>query len=171
MHEILIDWVAELRNLGFSEGDPLFPDHRDLHAQELAHAPIQPMKSEGAIAAAFTEASKTIGKAYCPHSARHCLAVLGDRLCRSKEQEKAWSLNLGHEKVATTEAHYGKMTDENRRAVMLELHTSGAWADDEKDLMLDFFQYRLTLGTERFRLAKELAKKREAVVESFEVIE
>ncbi len=62
------------------------------------------------------------GAAVCPHSARHCLAALGDRLCRSKEEEKAWSLNLGHEKVATTEAHYGKMTDENRRAVMLELH-------------------------------------------------
>ncbi len=42
---------------------------------------------------------------------------------------------------------------------------------DEKDLMLDYYQYRLTPGTERFRLAKELAKKREAAVESFEVIE
>lgn len=171
MHEVLIDWVAELRNLGFSEGDPLFPDHRDLHVQELGHAPIQQMKSEGAIAAAFVEASKTICKVYCPHSARHCLAALGGRLCRSKEEEKAWSLNLGHEKVATTEAHYGKMTDQNRKAVMLELHTGGALADDEKDLMLDFYQYRLTPGTEKFRRAKELIKKREAAVESLEVIE
>ena len=42
-----------------------------------------------------------------PHSFRKTLAALGEKLCRSPEEFKAWSQNLGHEKVLTTFISYG----------------------------------------------------------------
>ncbi len=38
---------------------------------------------------------------YTPHAFRKTLTVLGDELCRNRTEFKAWSMNLGHEKVAT----------------------------------------------------------------------
>ena len=46
--------------------------------------------------------------AYCPnvlpspHHAPPVLAMLGDKVCESMEQRKSWSMNLGHEHLATT---------------------------------------------------------------------
>ena len=42
-----------------------------------------------------------------PHSLRDTRAHLGETLCQSPEQFKAWSQNLGHEKVLTTLTSYG----------------------------------------------------------------
>ncbi|PWE31367.1 integrase [Maritimibacter sp. 55A14] len=39
---------------------------------------------------------------FTPHAFRKTLARYGDSICRSREQFKAWSLNLGHEHMATT---------------------------------------------------------------------
>jgi len=37
-----------------------------------------------------------------PHSFRNTLVRLGQEICRSPEEFKSWSQNLGHEKVLTT---------------------------------------------------------------------
>ncbi len=50
-----------------------------------------------------------------PHSFRHTLAALGESLCRTPEEFKAWSQNLGHEGVLTTFYSYGEVQD-NRQA-------------------------------------------------------
>ena len=42
-----------------------------------------------------------------PHSFRHTLADLGQRLCKTPEELKAWSQNLGHERMLTTWTSYG----------------------------------------------------------------
>lgn len=42
-----------------------------------------------------------------PHSLRNLLVRLGDERCRSPEDFKAWSQNLGHEQVLTTFTSYG----------------------------------------------------------------
>jgi len=44
-----------------------------------------------------------------PHSFRNTLAVLGENLCQSPEEFKAWSQNLGHEGVLTTLYSYGEV--------------------------------------------------------------
>jgi hypothetical protein len=42
-----------------------------------------------------------------PHSFRKTLALLGGQVCKSPEEYKAWSQNLGHEHVLTTFSSYG----------------------------------------------------------------
>jgi integrase len=44
-----------------------------------------------------------------PHSIRKTLARLGEEVCKSPEEFKAWSQNLGHEKVLTTFLNYGSV--------------------------------------------------------------
>src|SRR5208283_4939475 len=41
-----------------------------------------------------------------PHSIRKTLARLGEEVCNSPEEFKAWSQNLGHEQVLTTFLSY-----------------------------------------------------------------
>jgi len=58
----------------------------------------------------FKEAFTSAGLAYAnPHSFRKTLAQLGERLCRTPEEFKAWSQNLGHEQVLTTFSSYGQV--------------------------------------------------------------
>ena len=51
---------------------------------------------------------------YTPHSFRKTLAMLGDRLCDTLEQRKAWSMNLGHEHLATTISAYMPVSRERQ---------------------------------------------------------
>ncbi len=43
-----------------------------------------------------------------PHSLRKTLGQLGETLCRTPEEFKAWSHNLGHEGVLTTFCSFGR---------------------------------------------------------------
>ena len=45
-----------------------------------------------------------------PHSLRKTLSQLGERICRTPEEFKAWSQNLGHENVLTTFTSYGEVS-------------------------------------------------------------
>jgi hypothetical protein len=56
-----------------------------------------------------------------PHSFRKALAQLGEKLCRTPEQFKAWSQNLGHEKVLTTFSSYGEAAAGRQRDIIREL--------------------------------------------------
>jgi len=53
-----------------------------------------------------------------PHSFRKTLVQLGERLCQTPEQFKAWSQNLGHEKVLTTFSSYGEVGRERQREII-----------------------------------------------------
>ena len=44
-----------------------------------------------------------------PHCFRDTLVQLGERICSTPEQFKAWSQNIGHERVLTTLTSYGKV--------------------------------------------------------------
>ena len=52
------------------------------------------------------------------HSLRHTLAQVGERLCQTPEQFKAWSQNLGHEGVLTTLFAYGTVPEGRQREIM-----------------------------------------------------
>src|SRR5688500_9237203 len=45
-----------------------------------------------------------------PHSFRKTLALLGGQQCKTPEEYKAWSQNLGHEHVLTTFCSYGDVS-------------------------------------------------------------
>jgi hypothetical protein len=53
-----------------------------------------------------------------PHSIRKTPALLGERLCHSAEQMKAWSQNFGHDNVGTTFSSYGKVSLERQREII-----------------------------------------------------
>lgn len=66
--------------------------------------------SAARIRAIFRTAFESAGLQYFnPHSFRHTLVRLGQAVCQTPEDFKAWSQNLGHEKVLTTFLSYGQV--------------------------------------------------------------
>jgi integrase len=83
----------------------------------------------------FREAFEQAGLPYFhPHSIRKTLGRLGEQVCKSPEDFKAWSQNLGHEQVLTTFMSYGAVATERQGEIIRglgtpQLHTPSA-ADD-----------------------------------------
>ncbi len=70
----------------------------------------------------FRDAFENAGLSYFnPHSFRDTLARLGQTICLSPEQFKAWSQNLGHEKVMTTFYSYGEVECRRQGEIIREL--------------------------------------------------
>ena len=65
----------------------------------------------GPIRTIFKGAFTAAGLPYFnPHSFRKTLALLGGQKCKTPEEYKAWSQNLGHEDVLTTFRSYGDVS-------------------------------------------------------------
>jgi integrase len=83
--------------------------------------------SAGPIRAIFKDAFAAAGLPYFnPHSFRKTLARLGGQKCRSPEEFKAWSQNLGHEQVLTTFASYGEVSPHRQAEIIKALGTPNA---------------------------------------------
>ena len=124
---MVIDWVNYLRQEKlWGVDDPLFPAtkivvgasrHFEVSGLERKH-----WRSAGPIRKIFKDAFAGAGLPYFnPHSFRKTLAQLGEKLCRTPEQFKAWSQNLGHKKVLTTFSSYGEVAAERQRDIIREL--------------------------------------------------
>lgn len=158
------DWVGQVTNMGLRPNDALFPEIRMLQqaADPERRDAIEPMQSISAVTDAFRLASRGATQDYSPHSARHTLAHLGDQLCRTGEQRKAWSLNLGHSSEAITWAHYGKISDTRRDEVFEAFDEEAPATSTEAELMLAYHEHCLMRGTREFDLAEELVERRKA---------
>jgi site-specific recombinase XerD len=112
---IVSEWVSYLRDEKlWGNDDPLFPATRiGLGATrqfEAAGLAREHWSSASPIRTIFREAFIHAGLPYFnPHSFRNTLVQLGQVVCRTPEQFKAWSQNLGHEKVLTTFLSYGEV--------------------------------------------------------------
>jgi integrase len=112
---IVEDYVEFLsKKLGFYLDDPLFPSTLMGHNPDRGFAPQglskQPWRGAAPIRQIFRDAFAAAGLLYAkPHSFRDTVARLGQRLCRTPEEWKAWSQNLGHENETTTFAGYGQV--------------------------------------------------------------
>jgi integrase len=115
IRQIVADWVAFLREqMLWGNDDPLFPATRiglgatrqfEALGLERAH-----WSSAARIRTIFREAFTRAGLPYFnPHSFRNTLVRLGQTVCQTPEEFKAWSQNLGHEKVLTTFLSYGQV--------------------------------------------------------------
>ena len=124
---IVADYVAFLKtDLRFGPDDPLFPKTAmGLGADRLfapqglcreAWANADPIRK--IFRTAFAEAGLEYAK---PHSFRTTLARLGEQMCRTAEEWKAWSQNLGHESETTTFAAYGKVPSRRQVEIMQAL--------------------------------------------------
>lgn len=115
-------WETLMRDLGFHDDDPLFPDLKYLvngYRRRYPNAPpIKPMKTKTAVNKTFTIASIGAKAHYTPHSAKHTIAAERDRRHLTALERKAWSENMGHDTEQITDRHYGQLSrDERRRAL------------------------------------------------------
>ncbi len=110
---IVRDWMQHLaETLMFGPDDPLFPATEVGVTNSGLFGAVglsrKQWKNATAIRRIFKTAFETAGLPYAnPHSFRSTLAALGEKRCRTPEEFKAWSQNLGHEQVMTTFTSYG----------------------------------------------------------------
>jgi integrase len=110
---IFVDWVTYLRTeKQFGPDDPLFPATQIALDVNGHFAPSglsrEFWKNADAIRRIFRQRFEAAGLRYVnPHSIRNTAERLGQRLCSNDEERKAWSQNLGHDKVSTTMNSYG----------------------------------------------------------------
>jgi site-specific recombinase XerD len=127
IHDIVLQWLVYLRETElWGNEDPLFPatrvelnSERQFEAVGLARihwsnaAPIREI---------FRRAFADGGLRYFnPHSFRNTLVRLGQAVCQTPEQFKAWSQNLGHEGVLTTFYSYGQVASPRQGEILQRL--------------------------------------------------
>ncbi|TLP55365.1 site-specific integrase [Parasedimentitalea maritima] len=169
--DVFLGWVQELTHLGFQQQDAVFPEIKDLGPRFPGASAVTPLATSRALQAAFARASEPLGAHYSPHSARHALKALGARICRTHEERKAWSMNLGHSDEQITERHYGKMSPARSGKIIEALNSTVAFTEDEREMILDFHEGRFVRGTDEYRIARKLAEKREQARGDDDVIE
>lgn len=121
VQNVVFDWVKYLReDLLWGNDDPLFPSTL-MKVGESRQFEVGGLKrvcwsNASPIRKVFKEAFVRAGVPYFnPHSFRHLLVRHGQELCKTPEEFKAWSQNLGHEGVLTTFYSYGEV-QEHRQA-------------------------------------------------------
>jgi hypothetical protein len=127
IRRIVADWVLYLRgDKLWGNDDPLFP------GTQVAPGPSRHFEAAGIkrdhwssaepIRKIFRDAFVGAGMTYFnPHSFRNTLVRLGQQICKSPEQFKAWSQNLGHEKVWTTFINYGEVACQRQGEIIRSL--------------------------------------------------
>jgi integrase len=124
---IVVDWVDYLRTEKlWGLDDPLFPATKIVLGEtrhfKAAGLDRKQWGSAGPIRAIFKEAFAVAGLPYFnPHSFRKTLALLGGQICKSPEEYKAWSQNLGHENVLTTFSSYGDVAGHRQAEIIRAL--------------------------------------------------
>ncbi len=125
--EIVSEWVSYLRDEKlWGNDDPLFPSTR------VAVGPSRQFEAAGLerthwrtatpIRTIFRNAFTAAGLLYFnPHSFRNTLVKLGQEVCKTPEEFKAWSQNLGHEKVLTTFLSYGEVACQRQGEIIRDL--------------------------------------------------
>jgi integrase len=125
--EIMVSYIEMLKTkLHFTPEDPLFPStligqdaNRGFTSLGLKR---EPWSTTAPIRQIFRDAFAGAKLPYAnPHSYRKTLVRLGERLCRSPEEWKAWSQNLGHESEATTFVGYGEVPSYRQAEIMRAL--------------------------------------------------
>ena len=133
VRQIVVDWLEYLTTeklLG--PVDPLFP------ATEVVRDQYHLFQTGGLSRAHWSNATpiRTILAYANPHSFRKTLAQLGERICRTPEEFKAWSQNLGHEQVLTTFSSYGQVAAD-RQAELIRRLGQRQEADTPKAAMIE----------------------------------
>jgi len=141
-------WIGYLRTeLLWGNDDPLFPATKvapgetgqfetvGLDRKHWSTAtPIRPI-----FRAAFASAHLPY---FNPHSFRNTLAQLGESLCRTPEQFKAWSQNLGHDQVLTTFMSYGNVATTRQADIIRSLNAAalGDGSQEDEELVSQLFR-------------------------------
>jgi integrase len=134
--EVVAEWIAFLRTEKlWGQDDPLFPATDVKVGVDCRFGVVgltrKHWSNANPIRRIFREAFEQAGLPYFnPHSFRKTLAQLGERLCRTPEEFKAWSQNLGHEQVLTTFVSYGQVDSRRQAEILMALGSSRDLDDD-----------------------------------------
>lgn len=121
---ILADWVHYLRTQKlFGDDDPLFPATDVAPDSNLQFRAVGLKRAHWSTATPirtiFRDAFTNAGLPYFnPHAIRKTLVSLAHKMCKNPEDLKAWSQNLGHEKVLTTLVNYGNISPARQQEVL-----------------------------------------------------
>jgi integrase len=127
IREIVAEWVSYLRDEKlWGNDDPLFPSTRielgPSRQFEVTGLARDNWSTTAPIRRIFRETFSSAGLSYFnPHSFRNTLVQLGRVVCKSPEEFKAWSQNLGHEKVLTTFLSYGEVACQRQGEIIRDL--------------------------------------------------
>ena len=168
--EILTEWVDEVDAMGLKEEDALFPKQNDLGAiilsRRLNRAPLMPYASAAIIRETFGSAMRRTGlPPHSPHSIRHMLTELAQSRTRSLMEEKAWSRNLGHASVSTTRIAYANLSQDEQLRIINGLGERSFLPNEDKDILLAFYEQRLENGSEAHSRALQLISARKIRIE------
>jgi len=112
----VLDWSLYLEEVKlFGAADPMFPRNKVERSPEtlvFCSSETEPKfwKGAGSIRRILELRSKEAGlRYYKPHSFRHAASHIAQSYCRTPEQMRAVSQNLGHENIGTTITTYGKL--------------------------------------------------------------
>ncbi|UUV05882.1 tyrosine-type recombinase/integrase [Ruegeria sp. YS9] len=139
--QILRDWIGELRTTHlFSDADPLFPKtrvgvdgSRKFAALGIAREPwSNPSSAARIFKQAFTDAGLS---PFSPHRVRDTLAELTREYCRTPEDYKAWSQNLGHDNALTTFTSYGAVGPGRQIELMARFRKRGPLGDVDVEII------------------------------------
>ena len=152
--DIVADWVSYLKKEKlWGNDDPLFPATRIAQGKNL-HFEASGLgrthwRTAAAIRSIFRQAFMKAGLSYFnPHSLRNTLVQLGQEVCGSPEAFKAWTQNLGHEKVLTTFLSYGEVGAKRQAEIIRGLAKPTIATRGEEALFAEFAQ-RLRANADR----------------------
>ena len=125
--EIVSGWISYLKDTKlWGNDDPLFPatlrGQGDSLQFEAAGLSKKHWSTTSPIRKIFRQAFVDAGLSYFnPHSFRNTLVHFGENVCQTPEHFKAWSQNLGHEKVSTTFTNYGGVAHQRQGEIIRTL--------------------------------------------------
>ncbi|MEN8134342.1 MAG: tyrosine-type recombinase/integrase [Thermodesulfobacteriota bacterium] len=124
---IVAEWVSYLREEKlWGNDDPLFPKTHIAqgasHQFEAEGLERKHWRTASPIRKIFSEAfDRADIPRFNPHSFRNTITQLGQKVCKTPEELKAWSQNLGHEKVLITLTSYGEVECHRQGEIMRDL--------------------------------------------------
>jgi len=143
VERIVRDWITELkRDHLFSASDPLFPKthvapgkSRKFEALGILREPwASPSSAAKIFKAAFADAGLP---PFSPHRVRDTLTELAGDHCRTPEEFKAWSQNIGHDDVMTTFRSYGSVAPGRQIDLMARFRKRGPLQDQDDDNVIE----------------------------------
>lgn len=149
--QIIADWVKHLREVElWGDDDPLFPSTKVEPGEDRNFRPAritrEHWKSAGPVRRVFRTAFEHAGlPTYGPHSLRHTLTRWGQEVCRTAEEFKSWSQNLGHENVLTTFFSYGEVPGYRQGEVIRRLSEPATAFRADAEEVADVIIRRLNL--------------------------
>ncbi|MCB0308552.1 MAG: tyrosine-type recombinase/integrase [Bdellovibrionales bacterium] len=126
--EVVLGWIRYLKiEKGFSLNDPLFPSAKSEFDKGRVVFKYDRLSKTRILSATtartvFKDAFESAGiKYFNPHGFRDMQVRQGERLCKTPEQFKAWSQNLGHKSPLTTFTSYGEVPVQKQCDLIKEL--------------------------------------------------